>query len=688
MIIYRSGALAPIFHGLRRGAWTVPGAAVALALAGCTHLSVVPDRSVSRDPAMALSGAPYALPMLQYEVAVTRTLTACPEPVSIDGDPADGRYWRGAVAVELSATATPTQIAGERYLIDYSKLDGALKTTNFAIEYQPGTEILKGINVSVEDHSGEVAGNVVKTGLAVVAIATGPAGAAAIGTGVITQVAGSSVNKGNYSKLFSQPLVERLDMLIAQQSLEDPQKAFREALKQAQSEQEAMRKRLVAIVDASARPKTIMACTVAAATDVAARAKQAETLEDDTKSLKVANTALETLTKISAVRGLTPDGRKKFGEVIDQALALEKKVDDGQAALAAIDKRLGLAGNGAWPGSFAERKTKALVPLSDNEKDKLAGLLAPAPVSVLVIDAETLAAKLAAVPKAELEGYRTLAKDFIASYVNDDGTAKRFAKAMALAGCSSDVAVPLDAKTCMTSMTTLGAALEPVKTDFLPDCPIGKPECRSTLANTDSIEKKDFPRQVAGRSSAPQSGLFVRPPVRAQLTICRIAAAGETPTALGCADSARNLVKDDKVLAAQLGQLRYFRLVNQMFSNNGMSLSLTKEGGIEKFQYASSKSIAQGISAAAADAAMQGAAFDKQRREEYLKNTDQTTLIQKQIALKEAMDKLEGLYADPSPDPAKAVALAKAQAEVELLRSQIVYLNAQTTALMAAAVAP
>lgn len=605
---------------------------------------------------MALSGAPYALPMLQYEVAVTRTLTACPEPVSIDGDPADGRYWRGAVAVELSATATPTQIAGERYLIDYSKLDGALKTTNFAIEYQPGTEILKGINVSVEDHSGEVAGNVVKTGLAVVAIATGPAGAAAIGTGVITQVAGSSVNKG--------------------------------ALKQAQSEQEAMRKRLVAIVDASARPKTIMACTVAAATDVAARAKQAETLEDDTKSLKVANTALETLTKISAVRGLTPDGRKKFGEVIDQALALEKKVDDGQAALAAIDKRLGLAGNGAWPGSFAERKTKALVPLSDNEKDKLAGLLAPAPVSVLVIDAETLAAKLAAVPKAELEGYRTLAKDFIASYVNDDGTAKRFAKAMALAGCSSDVAVPLDAKTCMTSMTTLGAALEPVKTDFLPDCPIGKPECRSTLANTDSIEKKDFPRQVAGRSSAPQSGLFVRPPVRAQLTICRIAATGETPTALGCADSARNLVKDDKVLAAQLGQLRYFRLVNQMFSNNGMSLSLTKEGGIEKFQYASSKSIAQGISAATADAAMQGAAFDKQRREEYLKNTDQTTLIQKQIALKEAMDKLEGLYADPSPDPAKAVALAKAQAEVELLRSQIVYLNAQTTALMAAAVAP
>ncbi|MFM9977861.1 MAG: hypothetical protein ACKVOP_07445 [Sphingomonadaceae bacterium] len=658
----------------------------AFAINGCTHLSVVPDRSVSGDPAMALSGTPYALPMLQYDVAVTRTLTACPEQVKISGDTADGQFWRAAVAVELSATATAKQIEGERYLINYSKLDGALKTTNFAIEYQPGTEILKGINVSVEDHSGEVVGNVVKTGLAVAAVVSGPAGAAVIGTGSATLSGITGANKNNFANVIPRTLSLRLAELIDQQGSDNTAKAFESALRQARAEQDALRAQLIAMVRASTVSKQIMTCTTRAAADVVARAKLAEALEADGKKLKAANTALETLTKLAAVRGLTPGGRNNLGEAAEQVLTLGKAVEDGQAALAAIDKRLGVATSATWPESFAAYHTKDIAHLDIDERDKLSRLLAPVPATLLVIDAETLADKLA--NSTELERFRTIAKEFVSSYVDEDGTAKRFPKASAVAGCSSDAAAPLDAKSCMVNLTTLGAALQPVSTDSLPACPTGEPECRSTLANDVQLERKDFPRQVPGRTTKPQPGLFVRPPVRAQLTICRIAAAGEVANPLGCAASAKNLVKDDKVLAPQLGQLRFYRLVNQMFSNNGLSLSLSKDGVVEKFQYASSKSIAQGLFSATADAAAQVAAFDKQRREEYLKNTDQAAFIQKQIALEEALNKLEALNSDPTPDPMKAVALAKAQAEVELLRAQINSLNAQTIALTASSAMP
>ncbi|RYE64705.1 MAG: hypothetical protein EOO83_00355 [Oxalobacteraceae bacterium] len=63
-------------------------------------------------------------------------------------------------------------------------------------------------------------------------------------------------------------------------------------------------------------------------------------------------------------------------------------------------------------------------------------------------------------------------------------------------------------------------------------------------------------------------------------------------------------------------------------------------------------------------------------------------LVQTQIALKEANDKLDALYADSTPDPMKAIAIAKAQAAVELLRAQINSLSAATAALTAAPAAP
>jgi len=308
---------------------------------------------------------------------------------------------------------------------------------------------------------------------------------------------------------------------------------------------------------------------------------------------------------------------------------------------------------------------------------------------------------------ADLSKFRKIAKDFVAGYVNDDGSARRFSDPPVIAGCTSASQAAINLATCVKSLTTLLARFEPVKSDRLAPCPLDDktdPECLTTLKVESKQDGDVFPAVIDGRGVRPQQGLFVRPPVRAQLTICRKASADEIPApaviavpapvpAPGpppaiCAPGVKGLVKDDKILAPQFGQLRFFRLVNEMFSNNGLMLSLTKDGAIEKFQYASSKSIAQGVTAAAADAATQAAAFDKLRRDEALKREDPLAPLQQQIALREAQNKLAAFDADPTPDPLKPIALAKAQADLELARSQRALVDAQAATLTARSIDP
>ncbi|WP_157783581.1 hypothetical protein, partial [Rhizorhabdus wittichii] len=157
---------------------------LALATSGCTHLAVEPDRLVTKSTSHALPGATYSLPMLQYDLTVTRTLSACPDLFKINGraGSAANEYWSDDLSIDLAATAVPNQISGERYRINYSKLDSWMKTTSFTIEYQPGGgDLLKSVNVAVDDRTGEVAGNVVKAGIAIAGVASGPAGAATAG---------------------------------------------------------------------------------------------------------------------------------------------------------------------------------------------------------------------------------------------------------------------------------------------------------------------------------------------------------------------------------------------------------------------------------------------------------------------------------------------------------------------------
>lgn len=106
-------------------------------------------------------------------------------------------------------------------------------------------------------------------------------------------------------------------------------------------------------------------------------------------------------------------------------------------------------------------------------------------------------------------------------------------------------------------------------------------------------------------------------------------------------------------------------------------LSLTKEGAIEKFQYASTKSIAQALSATAADAATQYAAYDKQRDEERRKNEDPVAILQKEIDLRTAKDKLAAFDMVKNPTELEQIALAKAKADLAFIQAQTALIDAQ-----------
>src|SRR4051794_33573538 len=99
-------------------------AMVSFGLTSCTHLAVSRDLVYTDKPMQALSGVSYSLPMLQYDLTVSRTLVACPTGVDFKTS-AGGTvtFWSDDMAIELAATAVANQIPGERYWVDYSKLD-------------------------------------------------------------------------------------------------------------------------------------------------------------------------------------------------------------------------------------------------------------------------------------------------------------------------------------------------------------------------------------------------------------------------------------------------------------------------------------------------------------------------------------------------------------------------------------
>lgn len=163
----------------------------ALFCASCTtSLGLTSDiRTDSKRDAVA--GVSYSLPMLQYDLTITRTLAQCEGKAIVydaKGKPkikADGSIQLkdvDEIAFSVSATAKEAYVPGETYLVDHTSLGAPTKISSVAMEFhENGT--LKSVNLAAEDKTQEVVKNTVSTLVGVASIAAGlPIGAAPLGS--------------------------------------------------------------------------------------------------------------------------------------------------------------------------------------------------------------------------------------------------------------------------------------------------------------------------------------------------------------------------------------------------------------------------------------------------------------------------------------------------------------------------
>ena len=168
-------------------------AACSFALVGCTSLSTRGELRTA-DMANAVKGVPYALPQLQYDVKITRTLAQCEEPALPAAVPATSSKKSrkkppsvpvpaappvDALKFTVKAEATSAFVAGERYMLDYEKLAGFTKISSITLDYYENGS-LKSINASAEDRSAAIIGDLGKAAFSIARIAMGiPGGSAA-----------------------------------------------------------------------------------------------------------------------------------------------------------------------------------------------------------------------------------------------------------------------------------------------------------------------------------------------------------------------------------------------------------------------------------------------------------------------------------------------------------------------------
>lgn len=144
---------------------SISAVVVASMLVGCeTSLKVKPDGSgaftrVGSDN-IAL-GAVYSLPILQFKLAVTRTLSSC--GVTEDSPNIQFRF---------DVKAEPHYIAGDRFVLDYQALSSWSKAGSVEMQtYDNG--VLKSINGSAIDESASIIGDVVSTGFNIARLVSG-----------------------------------------------------------------------------------------------------------------------------------------------------------------------------------------------------------------------------------------------------------------------------------------------------------------------------------------------------------------------------------------------------------------------------------------------------------------------------------------------------------------------------------
>ena len=138
-----------------------------IALAGCAGTVETSRLDYRYDTNVAAKGVSYALPMLQYEIEISHTLTGCGPTVD-----ENGKITTDSLAFDTKVTPKARYIPGERYSVDYRKLSGLFRTSSFTIDnYPEGT--IKSIGVSADDKTGDALKSAAKLAGGIVALTAG-----------------------------------------------------------------------------------------------------------------------------------------------------------------------------------------------------------------------------------------------------------------------------------------------------------------------------------------------------------------------------------------------------------------------------------------------------------------------------------------------------------------------------------
>ncbi len=577
----------------------------------------------------ALPGVSYSLPMLQYDLSVTRTLVGCPTQLTFGKETATD----AGLGFKIEATGVGDYVPGEVYLIDYEQLSSWFKTSTFALERHPnGT--LKSLNAAATDQTGEVVKDVVKTGILVSAIGAGgpiqaKSSALASAQAVSAQFAAATKARGR------KPLDQKGKALQT------------EALALA-----ARSSQLDTLVAKSLETTKIVKCQPHALAATRARTENRDESKAKTAEVTVLNRKIVSQTTLANLKALDVAGRKALGTLFDQqeaVIAAQVTLDE---ALVEIDKPLAVKAVLTWPDSFSAPRQKTLA-LTDEQRDKLANLLV-LDSAAKVLNPKTFEKELRRTDPADrLSLIKAYPKE-LATFLDPYGGVKE--QAAPLKPCMGPEASIVE---CLKAAVRVNVALvrdEPGR-DACPKAPRPAPraqaqaESQARLAavladrprDEGAIDEDECLREVdaadqeaelRAAAMAPRSaregprpppqpkglritrardpiadpGIFVRDPARARLVMCQ---------AEECKIASKNLVTTvDTAYAPQVGQLRFLPFQNGLFESNALTVVVGEDGKVQKVEYKRDKAVAQVMAATAADVAGQVRAEQKRLEQE------------------------------------------------------------------------
>ena len=599
-------------------------------LSGCaTHLASTPNRDVT-DRTQAIVGTTYTLPMLQFDVTLTRAISACPTLVDISAAKVGGAPLAvGTLELSVKGEGKEHFSRGESYTTDFRELVSPFRTTAFAIEtYETG--VLKSVNVSADDKTDEVIKEGVKFTLAAAAVAGGglPGGflaGAALASGAAGGDAGGAAAAGGRVR--------------AQRAYEDKVKTL----------------------FASLPEERMIVCTPEAAAFLATAGAEGKTRRALAAELDKQTKKVQALTAVSRMRAATPTHVQDLAKAYEDQAVAEAELVKAKAGYEDALAEIRTVEVVAWPRAFTDDHEP--LNMSADSVRKFRGLLKERTVKVL--RRETFRTWYSALTGTEQEAVRQLAKKDprFGGLFDDAGVIVAEPKVDPNFECKSGVDACID-RAFNTQVYLMRAPTG------LRDCPpTGRgPECRTTTAIVEldgknrtpkSNRTSMLPRGRDARDGQLDKGLFVRDPGQGMLVICRVEFAtkpdGETPP---CAEPYR-VYHSAPTSAPQFGQLRFLPFRTAAFEANEMSVLLREDGSLQKFEVKRTSAAAAKATAAAAEAITQyKAAYDAQekaRKDEPSAIDTQIADLEKKIQLDDLQKKLLKAQTPAAPDQLAAV---------------------------------